>query len=97
MPLPTQILCRSPQKQVNSVETALKRYLCKTGHLAVLAGALNREFSGTENMGGNRQLCCKNDDEELVGMRVGGQKKETRWKLHRLPVGFCKPVPGCSL
>lgn len=74
MPLPAQILCRSPQKQLNSVETALKRYLCKTKHLAVLAGVLNREFSGTENIGGNCQLRCKNDDEELVGTRVGGQK-----------------------
>lgn len=27
-------------------------------------------------MGGNCQLCCKNDDEELVGARVGGQQRK---------------------
>lgn len=78
-------------------------------YLAVLAGALNREFSGTENIGGNCQLCCKNYDEELIGTRVGGQQRKhigsraTAFPecniemLHSLSVGFCKPVPGCSL
>lgn len=43
---------------------------------SVLDSALNREFSGTENIGVNCQLCCKNYDEELVGARVGGQQRK---------------------
>lgn len=57
-------------------------------------------------MGGNCQLCCKNDDEELVGARVGGQQRKhigssaaafpdcSTETLHRLWVGFCKSLPG---
>lgn len=75
-------------------------------YLAVPAGALNRQFSGTENMGGNCQLCCKNDDEELVGARVGGQQRKhiggraaafpdcSTGTLHSLPGGSCKSLPG---
>lgn len=73
----------------------------RSKYLADLAGALNREFSGTENMGGNCQLCCKNDDEELVGARVGGQQRKhigsraaafpdcSTGALHGLCAGFC--------
>lgn len=43
---------------------------------AALAGALSRDFSGTENTRENCQLCWRNYDEALVGARVGGQQRK---------------------